>query len=331
MNIKIEIQQPSPHGWKKYLLPLVLTILIFGGIVFYLLNNIEQYRQLFSFNKASLAQLMGLALFTIFTNGGINFILYRSLGLDISYPESVGVSSINSLGNQLPIPGGGLVVTSMFMKRFFKLDYFKYLSSALALYILSVSVNGLISLFILLYWALVKDMSIPAILFLGYGGMSAVLLVFLLPVEKLQLPEKWKRRLEQVVLGWTIFRHNKKLAISLLGIQVINMVILAFEFKISFSMFSQVISHGQGVLFATSNILTQLVSITPDAVGVRETLIGGIASLLGFNLGTSVLSVTLIRLVVFPVILIVGLIFLIIFRHKLKKDTGELTERDQDE
>ncbi len=326
MDIKIEIQEPSPRSWKKYILPLVLTILILGGIIFYLLNNIEQYRQLFSFNKLSLMQLMGLALLTIFTNGGINFFLYRSLGLDISYPECVGVSAVNSLGNQLPIPGGGLVVTSLFMKRFFKLDYFKYLSSALALYILSVSVNGLISLFVLVYWALVKEMSVPAILFLGYGGMSAVPLVFLLPIEKLQLPEKWKRRREQAMLGWTVFRHNKKFAIALLGIQIFNMFILVLEFKLAFSMFSQVISFGQGVLFATSNILTQLVSITPDAVGVRETLIGGIASLLGFELGTSVLSVTLIRLVVFPVILIVGLIFLIIFRRKLKKYASTLAK-----
>ena len=71
-------------------------------------------------------------------------------------------------------------------------------------------------------------------------------------------------------------------------------------------MLSQNVTFGDVMLFSAASILTQLVSIAPGGLGVREAIVGAVASALGFDMGMSLVAVGLDRLISTLAILLIG-------------------------
>lgn len=84
------------------------------------------------------------------------------------------------------------------------------------------------------------------------------------------------------------------------------MLTLAIRYWFAFRMLSQNVKISDAILFSSISVLTQLVSIAPGGLGVTETIVGGIAFLLGFELGVSIVAVGIDRLISTSVILVVG-------------------------
>lgn len=83
-------------------------------------------------------------------------------------------------------------------------------------------------------------------------------------------------------------------------------MLLAIRYWLAFQMVSQNITIGDAILFSSATILTQLVSIAPGGLGVREAIVGIIATTLGFDTTVSVIAVGIDRLISTIPILILG-------------------------
>jgi uncharacterized protein (TIRG00374 family) len=95
------------------------------------------------------------------------------------------------------------------------------------------------------------------------------------------------------------------------------MLILAYRYWLAFHMLSQDVSFGDVILFASASVLTQLISFAPGGLGITETIVGFVASTLGFELSVSVVAVALDRLVSTSVILLAGGISTIMLGRKI--------------
>jgi len=100
-------------------------------------------------------------------------------------------------------------------------------------------------------------------------------------------------------------------------LQTCLMLFLAIRYWLAFHMLSQDVSVADVILFSSASVLTQLVSVAPGGLGVTEAIVGAIASAIGFDLGVSIVSVGLDRLVSTFVILLVGGISTIILSKQV--------------
>lgn len=289
----------------------VIILLIFFG---YLYRNIDRYQELLDLAVGSILLLLGLILIFICIGGLTNYKLYRGLDIPLLLNEGIGLATINTLANQLPFTGG-LVAKGFYLKRKYALAYTHFLSATLALYICLVTTSGVVGLIVLGYLRLVDGKTIPTPLVLGFLGLAMSFTLFWLPFDPSIVSGKWKRRIVQLVQGWRVLSQNRPLIVELVALGLLGIFVMAGRFWVVLHMLSQDITLLQCVLLSSSLILTNLVNITPGALGIREGIVAGVVALLGFDPGVSVVAVGIDRLVALLVIIILGTFY----THMLSK------------
>jgi uncharacterized membrane protein YbhN (UPF0104 family) len=195
---------------------------------------------------------------------------------------------------------------SFYLKRRYGISYTKSVSSALALFFCFIAVNGWIGLTILLYWTFFQKIIIPWILFIGFAAMSSCFFVFWLPTDRIIVPGKIQKWISEAVQGWTVISKDPALLLKVAGLQTVLLILGVIRYRLAFQMLSQEITFSEATLLANATILSQLVSIAPGDLGIREAIVGTIASMLGFDAGASVVAVGLDRLVSTSTIFLLG-------------------------
>lgn len=308
----------------RFILQFIISLGIIAAFGYYLYNNVDKYLELLQISKTKVLILFLLSLLFPLLNGLQNTYLYRGLGLmDFPHSDSVLITAASSLANQLPIPGG-IVSRGYYLKRKYNLPYSKYTSSTVAIFICYVVVNGLIGIMVLTYWALFDGFKVPSVLFLAFSMMVACGLIFWLPFERVKTSERIRQLSHQAIEGWTAISQNPDLLIRLAVLQAILVLMLSFRYWIAFEMLSQNVSLGQTLLLSSASILTQLISIAPGGLGVREAIVASVATVLGFDTGISIVAVGLDRLVATVVIVLTGWISIVILGKQVSIIPDEL-------
>lgn len=288
----------------------ILTLLSFGIIVFFFLYislNFNKYEHLF---RLSIPHISALLLFIVlfkYINGLVNTALYQILGAPIPISDGFWLSAVATLANLLPI-SGGIISKGIYLKQVHKLSYTRFLSATLALFFMFVSANGIIGLFIIFYWQIAQGFTTPLPLTLGFAGMAASLIVFLLPIERMRKINLIGNRIEKTLDGWKIIKQTPRAVIRLTALQTGLVLLLAIRYWVSFQMVSQKITFGQTILFSSASVLTQIVSIAPGGLGVREGIVAAVAGALGFDIGIVIIAVGIERLISTFVTIVFGVI-----------------------
>jgi len=238
-------------------------------------------------------------------NGLQNTFLYRNLGANITHQEGLWLTAVSTLANQLPI-SGGVVSKGIYLKYKYNLSYTRFVSSTFALFFCFVAVNGAVGMITLLYLTFFEKIVISPILWFAFAAMFFCFSIFWLPLNHIKLPKRFHESFQRAIEGWIIISKNFSLLLQLMSLQSVLLVLLALRYWVAFHMLSQNVSAGQTLLFASASILTQLVSIAPGGLGVREAIVGAIAAVFGFNASTSIVAVGLDRLISTLVIILTG-------------------------
>jgi len=305
--------------------PYILSITALLVFITYLHRNADRYRQLLDLSVGAISLLLGLVLMFTFTNGLINYLLYRQLGVVLTFNESIGLAAVNTLANQLPF-AGGMIAKGIYLKQKYELAYTRFLSATLALYVCFVAANGAIGIAVLARWSLVDNKVLPMPLLLGFLGMLTTVFLLWLPTDVSFVPSKWGQRLAQLMDGWQVLSQNWLLVGKLVGLQMLMTLMFAGRFWIAFHALSQYVTLAQCLLFSAATILTRLVSIAPGGLGVREGIVAGVAYVLGFDAGVSVVAVSIDRLVATSVVIALGTIYTYILSKKVT-DTHQVQDR----
>lgn len=309
-EMELSAKKGAVSRLKTYL-PYILSLGALLGFVIYLWCNFERYHQLLNLSSWALFSLLGLVLAFALINGAINYFFYRALGVFLTFNEGIGLAVFNTLANQLPF-AGGLVAKGVYLKQRHQLAYTHFLSATMALYVCFVAVNGAMALTVLGYWALVRSTTVPVLLVLGFLGMTASIVSLWLPVHALSLPGKAGSLFTQLAEGWRVLIRNWGLVGIMISFQALTTILFAGRFWIAFHALSQDVTFTQCLLFSSATVLTRLVNFVPGGLGVREGIVAGVASVLGFEAGVSAVAVGIDRLVATLVIIVLGIVYMYI-------------------
>jgi uncharacterized membrane protein YbhN (UPF0104 family) len=290
---------------SRFILLSLLSLVIIAGLVFYLYVHADKYLELLRLSAGGVAMLLLLSLAFPFFNGLINTYMFQSLGAPLSFREGFFLAGTATLANQLPIPGG-IVARGVYLKYKHGLSYTAYFSAALALFLGMVVVNGLVGVGVLLYLFIARRETVSIFLLSGFAAMAASSFVFIIPVSRLKIPQSAHKWIDQALQGWALISLDHILLFKLLGMGTVEMFLLAARYWVAFGMFSQDITASQAVLLSAATILTQLISLAPGGLGVREIIVGSVASALGFDVTVSVAAVELDRLISTLMIVLIG-------------------------
>jgi len=317
-------------GWKRFVpyLLSVAAIIIFG---FYIYQNADLYQQLFNFSTKALLILIGLRLLSFLLYSLGDYIFYHGLNISIGFGESVGLKAVNVLANQLPF-AGGLVARSIYLKKRYTVSHTRFLSATAALYVSFVSISGLLGIGVLAYWAMFEITSIPFLLVLGFSVMTLSIISYWLPIRYLPVSRKWMEWRKKLAQGWQVFREDLSLLGKLIFIHLLSIIIQAGRFWIAFRMLSQEVTFLDTMLFSSASLLTSLASIAPGGIGVREGIVAGIGSLLGFNPAVSAVAVGIDRVVATSITILLGVISTNILSKKITNppDFEEVRSRNDE-
>ena len=302
-----------------------LSLTLIAGLIYYLYLNANQYLALLRVSAASASLLLLLSALFPFLTGLANAEFFASMGIKMRYSDVFSLTAASALVDQLPV-SAGVVSKGLYLKRWHAVSYTRFFSATLALFFCYTGINGFTGILTLLFQAWMTQRAPSALLLAGFAGMAACPLIFLLPVEKFPMPEPVYRRLEQALSGWQVISQSPRLLARLVLIQLILMFLLALRYWLAFDMLSQDVSLAQALLFSNASILTQLVSIAPGGLGVREALVGAVAAFQGFDTAVSVVAVSLDRLVSSLVIFVCGGFGLVVMGRRLSEDDLPIKE-----
>ncbi len=298
--------------------PLIFTFLVVLIVVLYLYFSYDDLKQLFNFSFEIILILILLVLAFLINNGMTNYFFYRAMGMNVTWNEGLGLASVNTFANLLPF-SGGIIFKSVYLNKKYDFPYSSFLSSIFVLYVCFVSINGLLGLSILVVWWIGGNFIFPIWLALGFFCMLMSILILWLPFERILINSKVYKILKNFVEGWKILRSNLRLLGILLFLQILNTILFAYRYYFSFRSLSQHISFFECLLFSSSTILTRIVSFAPGGLGVREGIVAGLASVLGYELNASVAALSIDRLISTIVIIIFGTIY----TYALSKNLSE--------
>jgi uncharacterized membrane protein YbhN (UPF0104 family) len=289
----------------RTLIFVVIFLVLVVAISFYLIANAGAYLPLLQISPGKLVAIGLLTMLGLSANGLINVYVFQALNTQLSLVEAFSLAASASLANQLPFPGG-MVSRGVYLKQKHGLSYSTYLSAMLALFFCMVSASGFIGLAILGYCLVFGHLSPPLPLIIGFALMALSLLIFGLPLTEVKLSGKFGNWLQLAIQGWSVISKSTPLLFGLVALQTGLTLSLATRYWLAFQMLSQNISFGQTTLLASGGVLMQMVSFAPGGLGVTEAIIGGIATMLGFELPFTIAAVELDRLIATLVIAITG-------------------------
>lgn len=294
---------------KKYQkLPIILVFIILCIFGYYIYINFDLIIQLFDFSINVIIKLILMSGLSILLNGVANYLLYRQLGIPLSFINSFGLATINTLANYLPF-SGGLIAKGVYLKERYNLAYTKYISATGALYLLFISTNGLIGLISLVIILITTGDKPPLVIFMGYGLMFLCVGFLWFPFINKLVPDRWINTVKRINDGWHILRENKLLVIQLAIVQILSVQIMAIRFSLGYALFNQDVPMLSAMLFSSATILTRLVSFVPGGIGVREAIVAFIGLNFGIDLTVSAVAIGFDRLISAVLVLILGLFF----------------------
>ena len=282
--------------FKKYffylIIPSILLIFVSGYIYF----NLDLILNLLSFSSTSILLLFILVFFSIITRGLINYLFYFIFSSKLTVIEGIGLAVINSFTNLLPF-SGGFFAKGVYLKHQHDIPYSYYLPATTALYVSFISINGLIGLICVGFFALYKGIYLSHWFYLAFLGMFLSILILYFPLNLKILPKKYKSKIENINLGWHCLWKNPIVLLQIVFLQIFAILIVAIRFYVLYNMFSQDILLSHCILISTATILTRLVTLVPGGLGVREGIAASVGAMLGFDFGISALIATGDRLI----------------------------------
>lgn len=303
----------------------IITVVFIGLFVWYGWANPELFRGLSGVGAVSIL-LVAVGRMLLYLSNGIftkwsaeAFIPKMSLG------EGFYLVVLSAIGNFFGPLLGGTSVRAVYLKKVHDLSYSKFTATLIGYYLLLFSANCVVAL--VAVWFLPRtSQTAPLLLFFGAW---LIMLVAILTVRfsiwsrfvdrfKGKYVNFFLKILIDIEQGWHLIQNNKLLIRRLGLLAALAFVAEFFTAYIEFRAIGVSLSLPALGLYTVLVSVSLLISFTPAAIGIRETMLLLVSSTLGVT-NQQILQVALIdRGVTF------GLLFLLFMLTRSKRVKGLL-------
>lgn len=306
---------------KKYLSS-ILTLIFLSLFIWYGLTNPEVFEALSQLSILSIALLLFAKIVMSTMTGLFTKWTAEVFGRKLTMGESLYLVILSSMGNFFGPLLGGAGIRAVYLKKVHGLTYSKFTSTMfgyyLILYVFTVSA-GIIALLLLPYSS--QTSVLLAFFFLWLITMI-LLMSIKLPREKINnvANNKVLRAISEALYsaeeGWRLIASKKNLILKLILIVIVSYLSIFFMSFVEFTLIESNIIIPALMLYTTFIFISMLFSITPGAIGIRESM------LLVLSLSLSVSNEQILQVAVIDraiTFLYLGILFVFTRSRKLRR------------
>jgi len=315
---------------NKSILPVIVSLLLAAFLFYYISDNFEDFRRLFSnvlnhWPQISLAAL----LFTVLLgfNGYQFYSLLEPFALRLAVKEWFGLSVVTNFYNLVTPFRGGMAIRALYLKRRhgFTFTYFLSVQAAVQVFILiTAAFTGLISV-----WMLEdKFGKYREPFLLLFSGIT--ILLALLPSFSPRLKEtggKWRLRLVNINNGWHRLKQEKKTVVRVTLLTLLQRFIKAYFLILTYGCLNIQLDFFEALFISSVGMFSMVIMILPGNLGIDDAVNVISANLLGIPLEAAIAAALLGRLINLTVCLPLGLLFSYIL---IKKNSDEASQPENE-
>ncbi len=280
---------------NKFFNPLFTLIIVAAGITYLYFSDIK-LDVLKTIDIASIILLFLLSLIYFYLNGLVFKFLVGMVGVCISQIETFGLAILTNYGNFFGPFRAGSALKAFYLKSTKGLPYSTFASVITANAFITYFITGIMGLVILIFLRL-ADLHFPPLLPLVCGGLVIVFgMPFIVKLPGIRSDNFFFRHLRSALEGFDTIRSQKNRLILVSLIFFIKLFFLSFLIMVTFHTLKTPISFQIALAISIFTSVSDLVSITPNNLGIQETVIAYLFTLSGNHFEIGFLGATLFRI-----------------------------------
>lgn len=250
----------------------LLSIITIAFLVYYFWKHPEVMSSVKEISIWKLILLSIIRTVIIFIYGIINHIIIKKIKPGIPFMENLALQFTNQLLNKI-IPKGGAAFRGVYLKEVYEFPYSKFISTISGFYVIvfsSYAITAFIT-FLMIYLSTGKYNLYFIFAFLAVLILSVLFIV--LPTEFFKNKNgRIYNILDSILEGWAKIKKDS-LFIFLLVIMNISILLFnAYEMQIIYNGIGFQTTFASFLFLSVVSLLTIFSNITPDGIGVKESL-----------------------------------------------------------
>lgn len=289
-----------PKFFKKKYLSSPLTIIFIALFAWYFFSHLDSFKPLLDISALALV-LVGL---TKFANHAINGV-FMKLTVEVftrkmSLLESIYVAILSAIGNFFGPLLGGTTIRAVYLKKVYNLPYSFFTSTLAGYYLILFAVNNVLAIIALLLLGKSTYQS-SLLLFFAVWLLVLIGLMFARLPDRAKLGRLDKHRLTnffwsgiyEVETGWHRLLKTRLMLVKLCLLALAGFAVAYITALVEFKAIHAPISVAALGLYTVISISSMLISLTPGAIGIRESLLLLTSSVMGVS-NAQILQVSVI-------------------------------------
>jgi hypothetical protein len=250
------------------------------------------------FDVRYLAPMLAVPLASLWMNASIARRLVRELGVALGGFEAYALSTVNALGNYLPLPQAGAAARGVYLKSVHNLSYSTYAASVVVTFVTSLSLSGVLGLGGLAVLRM-TGRAAPWQLWVAFAGLAGSMVMFTPAGARLPLPGRLAGFREGLailrrrhLLSWVVMMQAALIALTATGMWLA----------------CRSLPGGRDVTWMTALMLglVMTVSAVVNVLGVEQAAAGVAAHLLDVDPTLGFLASALFRVMAIIVVFLTG-------------------------
>jgi len=308
---------------KRYA-SLLLTVGFLALFIWYGLTHREIFHDLTNIAVWALVLIVVGKLINVWTTGLFTKWTVEAFTDTLSQAESFVVAVLTAIGNFFGPLFGGLGIRAVYLKKYHQLPYSKFTSTLIGYYLLMLLFNSLLAVVGLLLLPHGNHTNFLLLVFGGWFILFLGLMFVKLPqrqkfawLERNKLGKLLVKTTYDIEDGWQVMLHKRKLLVQMIVLAIVNLVALYFVNYVEFVALDIHVTAAAMMLYTAIVQASLLISLTPGAVGLRETLLIVLGGTLGIT-NEQIVQVAILDRGIYFVML--GALFLLTRHSKFRRN-----------
>lgn len=311
--------QSENKKWSWISLLIGLATLVVAAV--YVIINRENLLEISAgLDPIWLLPMFPLVLIMLAANGFSLAVFLWLFDIRLKLIEWFSIAIATSFTNYIAPLSAGLFVRAGYLKERFSFSYTRFVVITSAGYIIAVGVTALLGLFLSLVTVLQGEL--PNAILVGFFllATAASLISIVVPLkpswfEKVPFGQKIIHALE----GWQIIKHDTRLLISQAGLTLIGLLTQGAMIYFAFRASGIQVSFLRAIIMGLFLSLSTLIRLTPGNLGLQESMLGLVASLIDLSLEVGLAAGLAVRVVMIICVFTLGPVASYILTRRLQQ------------
>jgi len=300
----------------KRIIKAFVEIIIIFGLAYYLYENKESFNSLSALRAYDIFLILILIFLANILRSAQLFCFVLSLDQKISFIQAFTITVGGTLVNYLPM-NAGIFFKAKFLKKL-NVSYTNFVSlnsvDLIATFI-SSSLIALISL------SMLKMSNKINYIFIYVPLITMVVLSIVVSFFPSKLVGHYDNKIYKTIINYFVslkkIINNKIVMAFIFSFVLARLLLTSFIILKCFTILGTSISFFGSNFIATSTSLLTIVNITPGGIGVRETIVGAMSTIIGTNFEIGVLVSVIMRICSLIIHIFFGVPSLLYIRKKM--------------